>query len=617
MHNKKFPVLLLFTFSFSFFIPAVSCAQPLSGKKKFSRQDTLRGSINPERSWWDVLRYDISVTPNYQQKSIEGICKITFKIKKTGNPSKDINAYLDKEVNMQIDLQKPLQIDSVIYNMYEWIGSHTQIRRGEQKPRKIEFSKVGENVYYVKMPGTELVHADKNIDSITIYYRGKPTEAVRPPWDGGWIWKKDEKGRPWMSVACQGLGASVWYPCKDHQSDEPNEGASLSITVADTLVAVGNGKLKEKKLNGDQTITYTWAVVNPINNYNIIPYIGKYVNWHEDFAGEKGKLDCDYYVLDYNLDKAKQQFTQVPKMLKCLEYWFGPYPFYEDGYKIVESPHLGMEHQSAIAYGNRYRNGYLGKDLSGSGWGEKWDFIIVHESAHEWFANNITTNDIADMWVHESFANYSETLYTECEFGKEAGREYVMGIRKLIQNDIPIIGIYGVNQEGSGDMYYKGGNLLHTIRAIIGDDEKFRQILRGLNKEFYHKTVSTKDIEKYISKKAGIDFSKTFDQYLRKTQIPTLEYYFIADSKNKQKLRLYFRWIDCVKGFDMPVRVNLSKTNQVLIKPETSEEEWKSISTNLVTPTDPDQLPDIRNNDYYIKWIENRKIVPPGKHVRD
>ncbi len=583
MRNNPFSIFLAIIFSCYLIFPAVSCAQPLSGTKKLTHQDTLRGSITPERAWWDVMYYAISVTPDYKNKTIKGSNNIRFKV-------------LEQGKNMQLDLQPPMEILSV-----DWNG------------QTIPFSREG-NAFHVVFP--EAIKAG-SMESINVNFGGKPTEAVRPPWDGGWIWKKDDKGRPWMSVACQGTGASVWYPCKDHQSDEPNEGASLSITVSDTLVAVGNGKLKEKKLNADQTVTYTWAVVNPINNYNIIPYIGKYVNWHEDYAGEKGKLDCDYYVLDYNLDKAKLQFTQVPKMLKCLEYWFGPYPFYEDGYKIVESPHLGMEHQSAIAYGNRYRNGYLGKDLSGSGWGEKWDFIIVHESAHEWFANNITTNDIADMWVHESFANYSETLYTECEFGKEAATEYVMGIRKLIQNDIPIIGTYGVNQEGSGDMYYKGGNLLHTIRAVIGDDEKFRQILRGLNKEFYHKTVSTKDIEKYISKKSGIDFSKTFDQYLRKTQIPTLEYYFIADNKNKSKLRLYFRWIDCVKGFDMPVRVNLSKANQVLIKPETGEEEWKSISTNLDTPTDPDRLPDIRNRDYYIKWIENRKIVPPGKHVRD
>jgi aminopeptidase N len=581
VHNKKFSVLLLIVFSFSFFIPAVSCAQPLSDKKKFTRQDTLRGSITPERSWWDVTHYSIAVTPDYKTKTIKGTNNITFKVVQTGK-------------NMQLDLQAPMEIISV-----QWNG------------KSIPFSREG-NAFHLVFP--EELKAG-NTQAINVDFGGKPTEAVRPPWDGGWIWKKDEKGRPWMSVACQGLGASVWYPCKDHQSDEPNDGASISITVPDTLVAVANGRLKEKKMNADQTATYTWAVVNPINNYNIIPYIGKYVTWHEDYMGEKGKLDCDYWALDYNLDKGKEQFAQVAGMLKCLEYWFGPYPFYEDGYKLVESPHLGMEHQSAIAYGNKWRNGYAGKDLSGSGWGEKWDFIIIHESAHEWFANNITTNDIADMWVHESFANYSETLFTECQFGKEAGIDYVTGIRKLIRNDIPIIGNYGVNQEGSGDMYYKGGNLLQTIRAAIGDDEKFRQILRGLNKDFYHQTVSTNDIEKYISKKSGINFSKTFDQYLRATQIPTLEYYFIADNKNKSKLRLYYRWIDCIKGFDLPVRVNLSKSEQILIRPE--EKEWKSTGTSLTTPTDPDRLPDIRNRSYYIKWIENRKIVPPGKHVRD
>jgi aminopeptidase N len=571
----------LIIFSYSLSVPATSCGQPLNSKKQFSRQDTLRGSITPERAWWDVVHYDIAVSPDYATKTIKGSNIIKFRVLKDGQ-------------HMQLDLQTPMDIRAIEWNT-----------------KQISFSREG-NAYHLVFP--EVLKSGKT-ESIMVSFGGKPTEANRPPWDGGWIWKKDEKGRPWMSVACQGMGASVWYPCKDHQSDEPDNGASISITVPDTLVAVANGRLKEKKVNADQTATYTWFVVNPINNYNIIPYIGKYVTWHEDYMGEKGKLDLDYWVLDYDLEKAKQQFTQTPSMLKCLEHWFGAYPFYEDGYKLVESPHLGMEHQSAVAYGNKFRNGYLGKDLSGSGWGEKWDFIILHESAHEWFANNITTNDLADMWVHESFANYSETLYTECEYGKEAGIDYVTGIRKLIRNDIPIIGTYGVNQEGSGDMYYKGGNILHTIRASIGDDEKFRQILRGLNKDFYHKTVSTKQIEEYISKKSGIDFSKTFDQYLRGVQIPTLEYYFIADSKNKSKLRLYYRWIDCEKDFNMPVRVNLSKQTQVLIKP--IEEEWRSVATTLDTPTDPDQLPDIRNRSYYIKWIENRKIVPPGKHVRD
>jgi aminopeptidase N len=302
---------------------------------------------------------------------------------------------------------------------------------------------------------------------LTLHFHGKPREAVRPPWDGGWIFSKDKLGRPWMSVACQGLGASVWYPCKDHQSDEPDNGAKLRITIPDTLVAVGNGRLTGKTSYQPGTMTWDWEVKNPINNYNIIPYIGKYVTWHETFDGEKGKLDCDYWVLDYELDKAKEQFKQAPLMLRCFEHWMGPYPFYEDGYKLVQAPHLGMEHQSAVAYGNQFKNGYLGRDLSGTGWGLKWDFIIIHESGHEWFANNITSKDLADMWIHEGFTNYSETLFTTCEFGVEAGNDYCIGTRKNIRNDIPVIGPYGVNQEGSGDMYYKGGNLLHTIRNII------------------------------------------------------------------------------------------------------------------------------------------------------
>jgi aminopeptidase N len=575
--------------------PASLCAQPLNNKKEFTHQDTLRGTVTPERAWWDVLKYDISVTPNYQEKTIAGTVVMSAKVLKDGS-------------TMQIDLQEPLQMDSIfllsVYPDKPHVGGPMYNRT------RIEFTN-DHNAHFLKIP----VKGRKSL-LIEMNYHGKPREAVRPPWDGGWIWKKDEKGRPWMSVACQGLGASVWYPCKDYQGDEPDNGATLSVTVPDTLIAVGNGRLQEKKLNDNHTATFTWAVVNPINNYNIIPYIGKYVTWHEDYMGEKGKLDCDYWVLDYDLDKAKEQFTQVRSMLKCLEYWFGPYPFYEDGYKLVDAPHLGMEHQSAIAYGNKFRNGYLGRDLSASGWGEKWDFIIVHESAHEWFANNITTKDIADMWVHEGFGNYSETLYTECLFGREAGLDYVNGIRKLIRNDIPIIGEYGVNQEGSGDMYYKGGNMIETIRGIIGNDEKFRQVLRGLNKDFYHQTVSSKDVEEYISKKSGYNLSKLFDQYLRTTQIPTLEYYFIGDKKDKSKLRLYFRWIDCIKGFDMPVRIKLSKTEQVLIKPEQGQE-FKSILTNLKTPTDPDQLPDIRNRSFYIKWIESRAIVPPGKFIHE
>jgi aminopeptidase N len=520
------PTALMISFVV-FLLLAGSCTgQPLQKKANFTKQDTLRGSVTPEREWWDVLSYTIGVNPDYIARSIEGNCAIQFRVLKPGK-------------RMQIDLQQPMEIS----------------RAHSEKDKSLPFTREG-NVYYIDFPRS--LTAD-SIHTLTLVFRGKPIIAARPPWDGGWIFAKDNQGRPWMSVACQGLGASAWFPCKDHQSDEPDS-AFINIAVPDTLIAVANGRLIGTKSGERGFTTYQWAVTNPINNYNIVPYIGKYVSWKEVYDGEKGKLDCEYWVLDYNLEKAKSQFKQVPKMLKCFEHWFGPYPFYEDGFKLVESPHLGMEHQSAVAYGNKYQNGYLGRDLSGSGWGEKWDFIIVHESGHEWFANNITTNDIADMWIHEGFTSYSETLFTECEFGKEAGGDYLTGLRKNIQNDIPVIGPYGVNQEGSGDMYYKGSNLLHTIRQLINNDEKFRQILRGLNATFYHKTVNSKDVEEYISKQSGIDLSKVFDQYLRTIQIPVLEYTVGARSIN-------YRWTNCIDGFNMKVKVKLAGEQERWIQP--------------------------------------------------
>jgi aminopeptidase N len=415
--------------------------------------------------------------------------------------------------------------------------------------RRLEFVREGQ-VYWVKYKAEDGdgIALKKCISELNIYFHGQPIEAKNPPWDGGWIWKKDKNNNPWMSVACQGLGASVWYPCKDHQSDEPDSGAVLNMIIPDSLVGVGNGRLTVQKPIGKGLMQYTWRVKNPINNYNIIPYIGKYVHFAEQWKGEKGLLDMDYWVLDYNLEKAKAQFVDATRTIKAFEHWFGPYPFYEDGYKLVESPHLGMEHQSAVAYGNGYQMGYKGRDLSGTGWGLKFDFIIVHESGHEWFGNNITSNDIADMWVHESFTNYSETLFTDFYYGKEAGNDYVIGTRKNIRNDIPIIGPYGVNKEGSGDMYYKGGNMLHAIRQVINNDEKFRAIWRGLNQTFYHQVVSTKQIEAYITQQSGIDFNKVFDQYLRTILIPELEY-------KLEGRQLSYRWANCVDGFDMPIKV--------------------------------------------------------------
>ena len=528
---KKIPYRFILSILIFHFLSFTSQAQPLHQKQEFTHADTLRGTITPERAWWDVTHYSLSVNFDFNKRSISGFNIISYKT--VSAPAKE----------MQIDLQLGLDIDSVLYN-----SENLSFRREE-------------NAYFIAVPATQ---NEQEINKVTVYYHGIPRPALHPPWDGGMIWSKDDNGNPWISVACQGLGASVWYPCKDHQSDEPDS-ASLSMTVPDTLTAIANGRLQSEIKNGDGTATYTWAVRSPINNYNITPYIGKYAHWHEDYMGEKGRLDCDFWVLDYNLEKAKLQFKQVIQMLHCFEHWFGPYPFYEDGYKLIEAPHLGMEHQSAVAYGNGFANGYKGTDLSGTGWGLKWDFIIVHESGHEWFGNNITTKDVAHMWVHEGFTNYSETIFTGCEYGTDAGNAYVIGTRKKIQNDKPIEGPYGVNQEGSGDMYYKGGNLVHMIRQIINNDSSFRMLLRGMNETFYHQTVTGKQVEEYISKTSGIDFSKVFDQYVRTTQIPVLEYKI---SGNK----LSYRWTDCVKGFNMPLKINFG--GEKWISPT---QKWKTI----------------------------------------
>lgn len=493
----------------------------LQSQPVFNLQDTLRGSLNKNRDWFDIQHYDINVTPNYETKSIVGQVIWTAKVVKPTN-------------HIQIDLQQPLIIDSILY----------KLPNADRK--SLTFSR-NNNIALVNF--NEKLNINTQF-KLLIYYHGVPREAVRPPWDGGWIWKKDINGKPWMSVACQGLGASVWYPCKDHQSDEPDQGANLTMNVPDTLMAIGNGRLI-KKYNDNQLTSYTWEVKNPINNYNIIPYIGDYMGWSENYNGLKGNLDLHYWVLKQDSTKAKIQFKQVPEMLKAFEYWMGPYPFYEDGYQLVQSPHLGMEHQSAVAYGNKFGNGYLGRDLSGSGWGIKWDYIIVHESGHEWFANNITTNDIADMWVHEGFTDYTETLMTEYYYGVEAGNDYNFGLRKSIQNNKPLIAHYGVNEEGPGDMYNKGANIIHTLRHSLDNDSLFRQILINLNKHFYHKTVNSVDVENFISTSAGFNFNKFFDQYLRTTQIPT----FVYQYDEKEKI-LTYQWKNCVVGFNLPISIN-------------------------------------------------------------
>lgn len=509
-------------------------------KNVFTHADTLRGSNGIYRQQWNVLHYDITVEPDYNNKTIEG---------------KNTMHFFDNGAKlMQIDLQEPMILDSVI-----------------DKGMTYKFRREG-NVYWLEYRDSSTMYKIKpGVRSLTFYFHGKPKEAIRPPWDGGWIWKKDKNNNPWMTVACQGLGASVWYPCKDLQSDKPDSGATLSMIVPDSLVAIGNGRLTEKIKMVNGKMLYTYNVKNTINNYCIVPYIGKYANFSEKYPGLNGNLDMNYWVMDYNLEKAKKQFTDAPKMMKAFEYWFGPYPFYEDGYQLIEAPHLGMEHQSAVAYGNGFKMGYSGRDLSGTGEGLKWDFIIVHESGHEWFANSICTKDIADMWVHEGFTNYSETLFTEYYWGKKAGETYVEGIRKNIENDIPIIGHYGVNKEGSSDMYYKGANMIHLIRQITRNDKKFRDLLIGLNKTFYHKTVTTTQVENYISSFLNLNLGGIFYQYLRTTKIPLLQY------KIEGK-KIAYRWTDNVNNLVLPLKISLDTAGNVQ-QWITPTAKWKKLKT--------------------------------------
>ncbi|WP_025664832.1 M1 family metallopeptidase [Aquimarina megaterium] len=482
-------------------------------ESQFTRQDSLRGSITPERAWWDLTYYHLDIAVDPDKKTISGKNTIHYKVLKEHNV-------------MQIDLQPPLKIEKVLQN---------------NKP--LQVTSEG-NAHFITLSTAQ---KENSKNAIEVYYSGKPREAVRAPWDGGISWKKDQNGKHFVASSCQGLGASVWWPNKDHMYDEVDS-LLISVNVPSTLMNVSNGRLRKTEKHDNDTKTYHWFVSNPINNYGVNINIGDYVHFGEQYEGEKGKLDMDYYVLRDNLEKAKKQFKDAPKMMKAFEHWFGPYPFYEDSFKLVEVPYLGMEHQSSVTYGNKYINGYLGNDLSGSGWGLKFDFIIIHESGHEWFANNITYKDAADMWIHEGFTAYSESLFLDYHYGKKAAAEYVIGTRKKIQNDSPIIGTYNVNNEGSSDMYLKGSNMLHTLRQLIEDDEKWRSVLRGLNSTFYHKTVTTKQIEDYISKETNIDLTQFFDQYLRTIKIPVLEYNF-KDGKLK------YRYNNIVDKFDMPVRL--------------------------------------------------------------
>lgn len=484
MKIKIYTFLIL---SFLFVQSSFSQADVKEGQK-FTKPDTLRGTLSAERVCYDVLSYDLDIKIDIDNQFIAGSNVIKFIAEQ--------------------DFKK-LQVD-LFANMH--------IEKIEFKAKTLKFTREF-NAVFVEFPDT--IKKD-SIASFKIYYSGNPQVAKHAPWDGGFSWKTDQEGKPWVGVSCQEIGASLWWPCKDHQSDEP-ENMFIRITVPKNLVGVSNGRLKKTTALPDGWTKYEWYVSYPINNYDVTVNIAGYKHFTDVYThpAYKDTLTLDYFVLPVNYEKAKKHFEQVKPMMDCYYKLFAEYPFLKDGYKLVETPYLGMEHQSCVSYGNKYLPGYLGKDMSGEGY--TFDYIIIHESAHEWWGNSVTTKDIADMWIHEGFATYSEALYVECLYGYEAYLKYIDSEKKSIKNTEPIIGIYGLNHKGSDDMYPKGAVLLHIIRDTINNDTMFFKIIKGIQETFRYQTINSSDIENYFMERSGIDLSEIFNVYLRGAGPPVIE----------------------------------------------------------------------------------------------
>lgn len=508
--------------------------------QRFTRGDTLRGTLSELRACYDVTFYDLDIRINPYDSTIAGSNLIVFEAQQDFN-------------KLQIDLFENMDIHNITYH-------------GDSLIFTREYDAVFVNFREPILKGS--------IDSIRVYYSGKPTIAARAPWDGGFVWEEDSEGRPWVGVACEGDGASLWWPCKDHLSDEPDS-MRISTTIPKGLVNVSNGRLEYIDISDNRWTRMDWFVANPINTYNVTVNIAQYEQFSDSYISvvDGDTLTLDYYVLPENLEKAKAQFAQVKPMMACFEQYMGKYPFYEDGYKLVETPYLGMEHQSAIAYGNQYLNGYAGMDYSRIGL--MFDYIIIHETGHEWWGNNVSMQDLADMWIHEGFCTYSEAIYVECLFGKDTAMNYVNAKRPMVENAEPIIGVYNVNQEGAGDMYNKGMLMLNTLRTIIDNDELWWKIIKGIQEEFGKSTTNTEEIVGYINKMAGKDYTPFFDQYLRHAKIPVYEYRLV---KNGKVHILRHRWKTDVKDFEMPVVLSTGKDNMKKVNVTT---EWQEMTINI------------------------------------
>ncbi|WP_134345973.1 M1 family metallopeptidase [Flavobacterium psychrophilum] len=497
-------------------------AQLTVPKEKFTHRDSLQGGFRAERTCFDVQRYDLNIKVNPTEKFIIGYNDITFKVVENTN-------------KIQIDLFENMQVDSIVFNH-----------------KKLNYKRDNLAVFITFNESLKTGNQEK----IRFYYSGNPTIAKRAPWDGGFVFTNDKQGKTWIGVACQGFGASCWYPVKDSQSDEPNLGATIKVAVPNGLMNVSNGRLLGSEDLKNGYTRWDWEVKNPINTYDITLNIGDYIHFGEKYKG----LDLDYYVLRENEEKARKQFEEVKPMMDCFQSKFGEYPFTTDGYKLVETPYLGMEHQSAVAYGNHYNNGYLGKDLSRTGMGMLFDFIIIHESGHEWFGNSITARDIADMWIHEGFTCYTETVFLECQYGYEKSQIYINGLKDNVNNDQPIIGHYGVNKEGSGDMYYKGALMLNTIRSIINDDSKWWALLLKYSKTYRHQIIDTKTVIDFFNQEAGLNLTPVFNQYLRYVSIPRLEFRH-SGTKNQFE----YAWKTNEPNFEMPIDLIFKNKKTILI----------------------------------------------------
>jgi aminopeptidase N len=493
--------------------PIVSQAQIVQLNPTYSRADSLRGALTPLRSCYDLNYYHLDVKFDIKNKFISGSNKFEFTA---------VNDF----TKLQFDLFANLKVKKILY-----------------KGKAIAYERE-ENAVFVTFPSSIKKGAK---DDFTVVYAGNPTVAKHAPWDGGVVFSQDSLGRPFVATACEGIGASIWWPNKDHLSDEVDS-MLISISVPTGLKDVSNGRLRNTTHLKNGYTRFDWFVSSPINNYNVAANIGDYTHFSDNHDGEAGNITLDYWVLSGHKKRAQLQFNEnVKPMLTAYEHWVGAFPFYKDGYKLVETPYPAMEHQSAISYGG-FQIGSPPNELIGIQGGKKWDFIILHESAHEWFGNNLTAKDLGDLWIHESFATYMGALFVESKYGKQAASDFIFSFRSGIANKTQIAGPYNVNKMGSGDMYSKGAVVLNMIRLIINDDDKWRKILRGLNTNFYHKTVDYLDIVTYITDQSGINLPPVFDQYLNYKSLPILEFALINGKVN-------CRWIAEAKDFNMPVLI--------------------------------------------------------------